>query len=252
QVRMATGNDGNDLIIDPVKTPFSAYIFKIQSNMNKQHRDSTAFMRICSGKFERDLSVKHHRLQRDIRLSRPHSLLSKERTTVDVAYAGDIVGVINPGTFAIGDTISITGGFNFKPLPQFQPEIFAKVFPKDVSKRKAFDKGMKKLGEEGTVQILESYNQENDFIYAVVGQLQFEVMQFRLQDEYGVEVQISPLPYQCSAWIVGDLNSFQKVFNSTIVKDMHQKPMVLFASPWEKQYAMKQNPSHQFLDLSNN
>ena len=138
-------------------TPLAAYVFKIQSNMDKSHRDSLAFMRICSGKFERDLVVKHHRLGKEIRLSRPHGMFAGERTTVDDAYPGDIMGVINPGVFAIGDTISLTGGFNFKPLPQFQPEIFAKLHPKDVGKRKSFDKGVKQLTEEGAIQMLKSY-----------------------------------------------------------------------------------------------
>ena len=147
--------------------------------MNKKHRDTFAFMRICSGKFEKDLVVKHHRLKREIRLSRPHSMFSGERTTLDVAYAGDVIGVINPGVFHIGDTISVAGGFNFKPLLYFEPEIFATVSPKDVSKRKSFDKGVHQLAAEGAIQVLRPYNDSGDLIYAVVGQLQFEVMQYR-------------------------------------------------------------------------
>jgi peptide chain release factor 3 len=251
QMRLADGlKQGEEVPIDPVTTPFSAYIFKIQSNMNKKHRDSLAFMRICSGKFERDSMVLHHRLGKEIRLSRPHSMFSGERNTVDVAYAGDIVGVINPGVFSIGDTISATGGFQFKPLPRFQPEIFAKVTPKDVSKRKTFDKGVQKLSEEGAIQILKPFDALGETIYAAVGQLQFEVMQYRLLDEYNAETNLTLLPYQCSAWIVGDLSTYQKSFNSILVKDLFEKPIALFATPWEKQYAMKQNPNHQFLDLN--
>ena len=108
-----------------------------------------AFLRICSGRFDKDLVVKNHRLNREVRLSRPHGMVAGERATVDTAFAGDILGVINPGVFAVGDTISVTGGFNFKPLPQFQPEIFAKLIPKDVGKRKSFDKGVLQLTEEG-------------------------------------------------------------------------------------------------------
>lgn len=218
--------------------------------MDKKHRDSMAFLRICSGKFEKDVVVKHHRLKREIRLSRPHSMLSKERTTLDEAYAGDVIGVINPGVFFIGDTISMKGGFNFKPLPQFQPEIFASVIPKDVSKRKAFDKGVKQLTEEGAIQRLMPLAYDGDPIYAAVGNLQFEVMRYRLQDEYNVETIFSPLPYQCSAWIVGDVASFKKTSNSTLVKDMNGKPMALFHSVWEKGYAAKQNPDHELIDLS--
>lgn len=249
QMRLADGLNGEEIAIDPLKTPFSAYVFKIQANMNKKHRDSLAFLRICSGKFEKDMIVKHHRLEREIRLSRPHSMFSGERTTLDVAYAGDVIGVINPKVFFIGDTISLTGGFNFKPLPRFQPEIFAKVIPKDVSKRKSFDKGVQQLAEEGAIQILHPHDQIGDLIYAVVGKLQFEVMQYRLLDEYNVDTYLTPLPYQCSAWVMGDMASFQRSSNTIVVKDAHEKPMVLFTSQWEKQYVMKQNPNHTFLDL---
>ncbi len=250
QPRVADGWNGEEIVIDPVKTPFSGYVFKIQSNMNKKHRDSLAFLRICSGKFERDMMVKHHRLKRDVKLAHPHSMFSGERTVLEEAYAGDVIGVINSGLFFIGDTLSITGGFNFKPLPQFQPEIFAKISPRDVSKRKSFDKGMKQLSEEGTIQILRPFSDSGgDLIYAVVGQLQFEVMQYRLLDEYNVETQITPLPYKCSSWIKGDMSTFQKSTGSILVKDAYDHPMVLFSSPWEKQYSMKQNPNHQFSDL---
>ncbi len=249
QPRFATDTSGNDICIDPAETPFSGYVFKIQSNMNKKHRDILAFLRICSGKFERDLVVKHHRLGREVRLSRPHSVFAGERTTLDVAYAGDIIGVINPGTFFIGDTLSLSGGFSFKPMPQFQPEIFAKVYAKDVGKRKAFDKGTSQLAAEGAIQILSPMDGSGSSIYAAVGQLQFEVMQYRLLDEYGVEVIIEPLGYQCSAWLIGDLATFQKVPGLAIVKDRFDKTMVLFSSPWEKQYVINQNPRHQFIDV---
>ena len=249
QPRAVNALNGQELTIDPVTSPFSAYIFKIQSNMDKRHRDSLAFMRVCSGKFERDLVVKHHRLGKDIRLSRPHSMFSGERTTLDEAYPGDVVGVINPGVFAIGDTISVKGGFNFKPLPRFQPEIFAKIFPKDVGKRKAFDKGVKQLTQEGAIQMLRPFDEGGDIIYAAVGQLQFEVMQYRLRDEYGVETQFSSLPYECSSWIIGDPKTFQKPLNSLFMLDADDKLMVLFGSQWEKQYSIKQNTNHQFFDL---
>ncbi|WP_068470867.1 peptide chain release factor 3 [Candidatus Protochlamydia phocaeensis] len=247
--RLAHNDKGEDIEIDPVNTPFSAYVFKLQANMDKRHRDSMAFLCICSGKFERDLVVKHHRLGREVRLSRPHGMVAGERTTLDVAYAGDIIGVINPGVFAIGDTISLTGGFNFKPLPQFQPEIFARVQPKDVGKRKSFDKGVLQLTDEGAIQLLYPYDLGGDLIFAAVGQLQFEVMQYRLKDEYGVDTLLSPLPYQCSAWLIGDLQTFKKTTTALIVQDRLNRPIVLFGEQWEKQYAIKQNPEHQLVDI---
>lgn len=247
--RPADKANGEEIMIDPIKQPFSAYVFKIQANMDKRHRDSMAFLRVCSGKFERDIVVKHHRLGREVRLSRPHGMVAGERTTLDIGYAGDIIGVINPGVFAVGDSISMTGGFNFKPLPQFQPEIFAKVTPKDIGKRKSFDKGVLQLTEEGAIQILKPNDLSGDLIFAAVGQLQFEVMQYRLKDEYGVETLLNTLPYHCSAWILGDLKTFQKTSNAMIVLDRRDRPMVLFGEQWEKQYAAKQNPDHQLVDL---
>ncbi|MBS0625911.1 MAG: peptide chain release factor 3 [Verrucomicrobia bacterium] len=244
--RMADKADGTEIEIDPIKTPFSGYVFKLQANMDRRHRDSMAFIRICSGRFERDLVVKHHRLGREIRLSRPHGMFAGERTTLDAAYPGDIIGVINPGLFAIGDTLSITGGFNFKPLPQFQPEIFARLYPKDVGKRKSFDKGILQLTQEGAIQLLKT---ESDPIFAAVGQLQFEVMQYRLKDEYGVETILTPLPYQCSAWILGNIDTYAKSSSSVIVRDRLDRPMALFNTQWDKQYSIKQNPNHQLVDV---
>lgn len=248
-MRLAIATDGREIEIDPIKVPFSGYVFKLQANMDRRHRDSMAYIRICSGRFERDLIVKHHRLGKEIRLSRPHKMVAGERTTLDFAYPGDVIGVINPSLFAIGDTLSVTGGFNFKPLPQFQPEIFAKLTPKDVGKRKAFDKGILQLSDEGAIQILRPFEQEGDPIFAAVGQLQFEVMQYRLKDEYGVETTLYPLPYQCSAWIIGDMKNFTKSMNSLLVQDRQGRPMGLFNSQWEKQYNIKQNPKLEFVNV---
>lgn len=247
--RLVDGKDGTEFFIDPVTTPFSAYVFKIQANMDKRHRDSMAFLRICSGRFDRDLTVKHHRSGREIRLARPHGMVAGERTTLELAYPGDIIGVINPGVFSIGDTVSMTGGFNFKPLPQFQPEIFARVYPKDVGKRKAFDKGVLQLMEEGAIQRLRPHGTSGEDIFAAVGQLQFEVMQYRLKDEYNVETVLSPLPYECSAWLKGDPNTFKKTTSALLVEDRLGRLIVLFTGVWEKQYTAQQNPDHQFLDI---
>ena len=247
--RKANLLDGTEIEIDPVKEGFSGYVFKLQANMDKRHRDSMAFIRVCSGKFERDQTIKHTRLKKEIRLSRPHSMVAGERTTLDAGYAGDIIGVINPSLFAIGDTISTTGNFQFKPLPQFQPEIFAKLYPKDVGKRKAFDKGVLQLIDEGAIQMLKSYPEGGDVIFAAVGQLQFEVMQYRLKDEYSVETVYTPMPYHCSAWVIGDMNLFAKPSNAALVQDRLGRPMVLFSSQWEKDYCAKQNPKHELVDV---
>lgn len=248
--RLADMPGGGEVLIDPLETPFSGYVFKLQANMDRRHRDSMAFIRICSGKFERDMSVKHHRLGREVRLSRPHSLAAGERSTLDAAYPGDVIGVINPGLFSIGDTLSLKGGFSFKPLPQFQPEIFARIFPKDVGKRKAFDKGVLQLIDEGAIQMLRSFSEERDLLFAAVGQLQFEVMQYRLKDEYGVETALETLPFQCSAWVEGDLQTFKKPTSALLMQDRQGRAMVLFTSQWEKQYCVQQNPKHQLIDVA--
>ncbi|KIC75242.1 Peptide chain release factor 3 [Neochlamydia sp. EPS4] len=249
QPRLINLNNGEEKTLDPVEAPFSAYAFKIQANMDKKHRDSMAFLRICSGRFERDMLVKHHRTAKEVRLSRPHGMLAGERTIVDTGYAGDVIGVINPGVFSVGDTISTKGGFNFKPIPHFQPEIFAHVSPKDVGKRKSFDKGVYQLTEEGAIQLLKPYEYGAELIFAAVGQLQFEVMQYRLKDEYGVDTTVSSLPYKCSAWLLGDIKTFQKPSNSLIVQDRYNRPIALFTETWEKQYAVKQNLEHQLVDI---
>jgi peptide chain release factor 3 len=245
--RKANKADGSEIEIDPVETSFSGYVFKIQANMDKRHRDSMAFIRICSGRFERDLVVKNHRLAKEVRLSRPHGMVAGERTTLDYAYPGDVIGIINPALFSIGDTLSLSGGFNFKPLPQFQPEIFATLYPKDVGKRKAFDKGIVQLTQEGAIQLL--HKEDGDNIFAAVGQLQFEVMQYRLKDEYGVDTVLTPLSFQCSAWILGDIKTFKKIPSAMLVYDKNERPIVLFSTPWNKQYSIEQNPHNEHVDV---
>jgi len=246
--RLADMPDGREFMIDPVNTPFSAYVFKLQANMNPRHRDSTAFLRVCSGRFERDVVVKHHRTNTEVRLSRPHSMVAKERNTVDVAYPGDVIGIINPGVFQIGDTISVANGFNYKPLPQFQPEVFARVRPTDTTMRKSFDKGIEQLAKEGTIQILRSLD-GLEFFVAAVGRLQFDVLEFRLQSEYRVKVVVDVLPYESSAWLVGDVETFKPPSDALVVKDSRDRAVVLFRSAWSKNFARERNPQHDFKDM---
>lgn len=246
--RRADTRAGEEVTIDPCEVPFSAYVFKLQANMNPRHRDSTAFLRICSGRFERDMVVKHHRSGNEVRLSRPHSLVAQERNTVDVAYPGDIIGIVNPGQFAIGDTISLSDGFNYKPLPQFQPEVFARIHPADVGKRKAFDQGIQQMAAEGTVQILRSLN-DLEFFVGAVGRLQFDVLQYRLRNEYRVETKLDVLPFECSAWLVGDVATFKAPSDAMVLKDERGRPVVLFRSSWSKNFARERNPEHALLDM---
>lgn len=256
--RQATRLDGTPLRVDPVQTPFSAYVFKIQANMDPRHRDSLAFIRIVSGRYVPDMKVKHyHRGEfvREARLARPQTLIAQDRTTLDEAWPGDVVGLVNAG-FAIGDTIlcqdgPAKDGFEHAPLPHFPPEVFARIRAADLGKRKAFDKGLRQLIAEGAVQLLTPWdNPLADPIVAAVGQLQFEVLQYRLKDEYGVEVAFSPLNYVCSAWLEGDTASFRATSGSLMAKDQRERLVVLFPSPWDRSYCERQNPEHRLLDFA--
>jgi peptide chain release factor 3 len=248
--RTADGPDGREVEVDPIATPFSAYVFKLQANMDPRHRDSLAFLRVCSGRFDRDLLVRHHRLGREVRLTRPHTLVARERNRLEVAYPGDIVGVINSGLFAIGDTISLSGGFDFKPLPQFPPEVFAEVRPTDVGKRKSFDKGVEQLTREGTIQILRRADDPMARpIVAAVGRLQLDVLEYRLRDEYGVACAIEVLPFKCSIRVKKDVETFKKPFSALLTRDAAGRAVVLFASEWERAYARRENPDHELTEF---
>jgi peptide chain release factor 3 len=247
-IRLARTLDGQEIQVHPVNNSFSAYVFKLQTNMNPHHCDSMAFLRICSGRFEKDLIVKHIRLNRQMRLSQPSSLIARERNSLLEAFPGDIIGVMNSGLFQIGDTVLTDAVFEFPPLPQFQPEVFAVVRPIEISKRKSFDKGLELLILEGTVQLLKRLDDLEIYV-AAVGSLQFDVLKFRLKHEFGVEIDIQLLPFKCSAWLIGDPNSFQKPSQSLVVKDFKNRLIVLFSNPWEKDYAQSKNPHHQLLDM---
>ncbi len=240
--------DGTEGTREP-DAPFSAFVFKIQANMDKRHRDCIAFMRICSGRYEPDALVKHHRLGKQIRLARPHSIVAQERTTLDEAFPGDVIGLISRDTFRIGDTISLDGGFDHKPLPNFQPELFARIAPTATSLRKRFDKGMKNLVAEGAVQLVWPLNNPQDALVGVVGQLQFDVLQYRLDSEYGVETTLRRASFRCSSWLVGDVDSFVAPTSALVARDQRDQLVVLFTSEWEKQLAARNNPDHQLLDI---
>jgi peptide chain release factor 3 len=236
---------GESRVIDPVETPFSGYVFKIQANMNPKHRDSMAFLRVCSGRFERDMVVKHHRSNKEVRLSRSYSMVAQDRDTVEDAFPGDIVGVINPGLYGIGDTISESGGFNFLPMPQFPPEVMAQVRPKDVLRLKAFEKGLDQLSNEGAIQIMRSWQHPSDSPFvAAVGKLQFEVLEYRLREEYGVSVSVEFLPYRLSSYLNGDPKTLRKTQGSYLALDKAGRVVLLCSSEWELRFVAEQNPEH--------
>jgi len=236
-------DNGDPDIISPEESRFSGFVFKIQANMNPRHRDSMAFIRICSGVFSRDMVVKHVRRKEEVRLSRSYSMVAKDRATIDYAYPGDVVGVTNPGMFQIGDTISSEYGFRFKTMPQFAPELVANVRPKDVLRRKAFDKGLTQLSDEGAIQILRSYDHPSSSpMVAAVGRLQYDVLQYRIEDEYNVKVEIEMLPYTLCLYIVGDPRGMKRTQSSALALDKNDRPLILLTGEWEKRYILEQNP----------
>lgn len=250
RARIAFNDKKEKIIIDPIKYSFSGNVFKIQANMDPKHRDSMAFLRINSGRFERDLVVKHSRQKKEIKLSRSHSMFGRERETLDYAYPGDIIGVVNPGVFAIGDTISVDGHFTFQPMPKFPPEIVARIRPIDALKRKSFEKGIEQFTAEGAVLILnELNNMTSDPLIAAVGILQFEVLQSRFLNEYHVKTELNTLSYRHGAWLKGDPKTFNLPTNSIIAYDNSGNYIFLYTQEWQKDFAKEKNPNHNLIDF---
>jgi peptide chain release factor 3 len=232
--------------VEPTYPEFSGFVFKLQANMDPRHRDRIAFVRVCSGKFEKDMTVNHARSGKTVRLSRPQKLFAQERESIDAAYPGDVIGLNNPGAFAIGDTIYLGQKLEYEGIPCFSPELFAYLKNPNPSKFKQFHKGVSELREEGAVQIMFSADEaKRDPILAAVGQLQFEVVQFRLQNEYNVETQIELLPYSVARWVTGGWDALQKVgrlFNTVTVKDSWGRPVLLFRNEWNCQQVEGEHP----------
>ncbi len=232
--------------ISPTYTDFSGFVFKLQANMDPKHRDRVAFVRVCSGKFEKDMTVQHARTGKAIRLSRPQKLFAQGRESIEEAYPGDVIGLNNPGMFAIGDTIFCGKKLEFEGIPCFSPELFGYLKNPNPSKFKQFQKGVSELQEEGAVQIMYSVDEsKRDPILAAVGQLQFEVVQFRLQNEYGVETRLEALPYNVARWVCEGWDALEKVgriFNAATVKDGWGRPVLLFRNEWNVQQLISDHP----------
>ena len=244
-------------VIDPFGKNFSAFVFKIQANMNKAHRDRIAFMRICSGKFDKNMEVYHVQGDKKMRLSQPQQLMAESREIVDEAYAGDIIGVFDPGVFSIGDTICSGGDkFRFEGIPTFAPEHFALVQQVDTMKRKQFVKGITQIAQEGAIQIFQELGGGmEEVIVGVVGVLQFEVLTYRLKNEYNVDIRMTNLPYQYIRWIENeDINV--KTLNLTSdtrrIQDFHDRKLLLFTNSWNITWATEHNPELQLSEFGKN
>ena len=224
-------------MVDPMEDSFSGFIFKIQANMNKAHRDRIAFMRICSGKFEAGMEVLHVQDGKKIRLSQPQQMMAQDRKIVDEAYAGDIIGLFDPGIFSIGDTVCMPNHkVQYEGIPTFAPEHFARVRQIDTMKRKQFVKGIEQIAQEGAIQIFQEYNTGmEEIIVGVVGVLQFDVLKYRLENEYNVEIRLENLPYEHIRWIENEQIDMDKINGTSDMKkirDLKGRPLLLWVNSW--------------------
>lgn len=234
-------------MIDPLKEKdFSAFVFKIQANMNKAHRDRIAFMRICSGEFDAGMEVFHIQGNKKVRLSQPQQMMASERKMIDKAYGGDIIGVFDPGIFAIGDTLTTAGErFVYEGIPTFAPEHFARIRQVDTMKRKQFIKGINQIAQEGAIQIFQEYNTGmEEIIVGVVGVLQFDVLRYRLNHEYNVEIRMETMPHEHIRWIENDDINLDKLVGTSDmkkIKDLKERPLLLFVNSWSIRMTEERN-----------
>lgn len=237
-------------LIEPNREKFSGYIFKIQANMDPQHRDRVAFMRVNSGKFTRNILVKHARLNIDVKLSKPMNFFGQERVIIEEAWPGDIVGILDTsGELRIGDTLCEKDRFEFEQVPRFPSEHFAGVTILDPMKRKQLKKGLDQLSEEGVVQVYHQKDMgDKDPVLGAVGALQFEILQARLKSEYNVDVRVDRLPFQYARWIEGDdLSFFKGREDSKLLYDRDEFPIVLFKTDWTMKWAEDNSKNLKFL-----
>jgi peptide chain release factor 3 len=232
--------------VDPLRPEFSGFVFKLQANMDPRHRDRVAFVRVCSGRFEKDMTVRHARSGRTIRLSRPQKLFGQDREVVEDAYPGDVIGLNNPGMFAIGDTLYVGPKVEYEGIPCFSPEIFAWLRNPNPSAFKSFRKGVSELREEGAVQVLHDTDpSRRDPILAAVGQLQLEVVQYRLENEYGVATRLEPMEFNLARWVVEGWPALEKLgrlFNCKTVRDAWDRPVLLFRNQWNLEQLQQDHP----------
>ncbi len=240
--------------IDPADSAFTGFVFKIQANMDPRHRDRVAFVRICSGAFERDMTVRNARTGESVRLSRAMRLFADDRHSVEDAYAGDVVGFVNPGAFAIGDTLSDGVSVAYEPIPAFAPEHFASMRSIDMARYKAFGKGIAQLREEGAVQVFYAFGStRTEPILAVVGALQFDVAKYRLEAEYNVKTVLRTLPFTLARHVEGDRETIARAklpSNAMLVEDWDGRAAALFESEWSVRLAQEWNPNIAFVPFS--
>ncbi|HXH83692.1 MAG TPA: peptide chain release factor 3 [Candidatus Tectomicrobia bacterium] len=240
--------------IDPASERFSGFVFKIQANLDPQHRDCMAFVRICSGRFRREMIVRHARLGRKVRLTRPHRLFARERETVEEAFPGDVVGLVNPGLFAIGDTVSDGEPLRFDAVPRFAPERFALLRNRDVARYKQFHRGLQQLEEEGAIQVLVTADgAQREVVLAAVGELQFDVVVARLAAEYRAGTTLERLPFEVARWVLADEAALPRMYwpyaGVLRLRDRDGRLIVLFHAERDAAYCAEKNPDVEFRRL---
>ncbi|HZF64733.1 MAG TPA: peptide chain release factor 3 [Chitinophagaceae bacterium] len=235
--------------LDVNEEKFSGFVFKIHANLDPKHRDRIAFLRVCSGRFERNRYFHHVRLDKDVRFSNPYSFLAREKSVVDDAYAGDVVGLFDTGNFKIGDTLTEGEDFFFTGIPSFSPEIFKEVVNKDPMKTKQLEKGLLQLTDEGVAQLFTQFG-GNKKIIGCVGELQFEVIQYRLLHEYGASVQFNTLPFYKACWLTSNdqkkLEEFTRFKQANIAEDKDGQLVYLAQSEWFLNTERTNNPEIEF------
>lgn len=238
-------------MVGPSDPGFSGFVFKIQANMDPKHHDRVAFLRICSGLFEKGETVLHRQSGKMLRLSQPQQFLATERQMVEKAYPGDIIGVFDSGELGVGDTVcDKKHPVTFIDFPVFPPELFARISPESSMKRKQFLNGVGQLAQEGAIQVYKQPYVMESFVIGAVGQLQFEVMKYRLEKEYNVTVNIEPLPYTTARWTEGDVPPDELVGadNAMVVYDRRERPVYLLPNVWQAGWLAQRNPKVTFLE----
>ena len=250
-----TAREASTGTVEPEDPHFTGFVFKIQANMDPKHRDRIAFVRVCSGRFEAGMQVKHVRTGKQIRLAGPTQFLARERTHVEEAWPGDVIGIHDRGTLRIGDTLSGNGDLEFGGIPRFSPEHFARIIVADPLRRKQLDTGLQQLSEEGAAQVFYAESIVGPApIVGAVGQLQFDVMLHRLEHEYGVRARLEPMSYRFARWVEGPEDEVRRVategYGRTMVFDSKERPMVLFDSEWTMKTTIEREKDLKFFDVA--
>ena len=237
--------------VEPSDPKFSGFVFKIHANIDPKHRDRIAFLRVCSGKFERNKFYKHVRLEKKIKFSNPYSFLARSKEVVEEAYTGDVVGLYDTGTFKIGDTLTEGASFQFKGIPSFSPEIFKELVNNDPMKSKQLDKGIRQLTEEGVAQLF-TYPLGNQKLVGTVGELQFDVIRHRLEKEYGAACEFHAKPFHKACWLTSTdeakLKEYVRIKTNLghLVFDKDKNPVFLASSSFILSQEIQRNPEIEF------